>query len=139
MLKLMDAEKWTLPAAVVEAAATGVVLFVRPQLFAWLVFGAEFSEAGNALGRLAAIALLGLVLASWPKPAATASSIRALLIYNLLATIYLVCVGAGGQLTGMLLWPAVALHAIFSVLLARAWLATRKLNEKKSSRFSGRS
>lgn len=123
MLKRVD--KWALPAAAVEAAATGLILFVRPQVFAWLVFGAEFSESGNALGRLTAIAMLGLVLATWPKPAATASSIRALLIYNLLATLYLVYVGIGGQLTGILLWPAVALHAIFSILLGRIWLAAR--------------
>ena len=122
MLDSANAARWTVLATAVEVAATGLVLFVRPSLFAWLVFGADLSEAGNALGRLAAIALLGLVLAIWPTPATTshlASSIRALLIYNLLATIYLLYVGIDGQPTGILLWPAVALHAVFSVLLGR--------------------
>lgn len=128
MLKRADAEKWTILAAAIEAAATGAVLFVRPQLFAWLVFGADFSDAGQALGRLTAIALIGLVLATWPTPAALsspASSIRALLTYNLLAAIYLIYVGINGQLTGILLWPAVVLHAIFSFLLGRSWLVVR--------------
>jgi hypothetical protein len=123
----VDAAKWTIIAAPVEVAATGLVLFVRPSLFGWLVFGAEFSDAGRALGRLTAIAMFGLVLATWPAPVVTshpASSVRVLLIYNLIATIYLLYVGIGGQLTGVLLWPAVALHAIFSVLLGRAQLAT---------------
>ena len=109
---------------------TGFVLLARPSLFAWLVFDSEFSDAGEALGRLAAFALLALALATWPTSTATshlACSIRALLIYSVFATIYLLYVGIGGQLTGILLWPAVALHAVFSVLLGHAWLATREL------------
>ena len=66
-MKRLDAERWALVAAAVEAAATGFVLLVRPQWFAWLVFGAEFSDAGQALGGLAAIALLGLALATGPR------------------------------------------------------------------------
>jgi hypothetical protein len=30
--------------------------------------------------------------------------------------------GAGGLFTGILLWPAVALHAVLSILLGYAWL-----------------
>ena len=78
----------------------------------------------------AAIALLGLALATWPMSGATshlASSVRALLAYNVLAAVYLLYVGIDGQLTGILLWPAIALHAILTILLGRAWLVT---NEK---------
>jgi len=127
-LKRVETEKWTVLTAAVEAAATGLVLFARPSWFAWLVFGSDFSDAGSALSRLTAIALLGLAFATWPAPAATdhqPSSVRALLIYNVLATVYLFYVGIGGQLTGNLLWPAIALHAIFSILLGRAWRAMR--------------
>jgi hypothetical protein len=53
-----------------------------------------------------------------------ASSVRALLIYNVRAAIYLIYLGIGAQLTGILLWPAAALHAIFSIFLGRAWLVT---------------
>ncbi|MHC2580728.1 hypothetical protein [Bradyrhizobium diazoefficiens] len=63
MLKGMEIARWTVLAAAIEAAATGLVLFARPSWFARLVFGSEFSDAGSALGRLTAIALLGLTRA----------------------------------------------------------------------------
>jgi hypothetical protein len=129
MLNRMDLTKWTLIAATVELVITGLVLLVWPQLFAWLLYGAEFSDAGKALGWLTGIALLVLALATWPTPAETsepASSIRAPLIYNLLTTIYFVFVGIGGRLTGILLWPAVVLHAIVSFALGRAWFSANK-------------
>ena len=130
MLKRVETEKWTVLTAAVEAAATGLVLFVRPSWFAWLVFGSDFSDAGSALSRLTAIALLGLTLATWPLSGAVGplpSSVRALSVYNVLATIYLLYVATSGQLTGILLWPAIVLHAIFAILLGRAWLAMRDL------------
>ncbi|TYO64350.1 hypothetical protein FXV83_23300 [Bradyrhizobium hipponense] len=128
MLKRAETSKWTILAAAVEAAATGLFLFFWPSLFAWLVFNGEFSDAGRALARLAAIALLGLALATWPMSGATSglASVRALLAYNVLAAVYLLYVGIDGQLTGILLWPAIALHAIFAILLGRAWLVTNE-------------
>jgi hypothetical protein len=63
-----------------------------------------------------------------PTPAATsdsASSVRAPLVYNLLTAVYFVFVGIGGRLTGILLWPAVTLHAIVSFVLGRAWLSAK--------------
>jgi len=42
-----------------------------------------------------------------------------MLTYNSLATLYLLCLGIGGEWVGPLLWPAVALHGILSLLLAR--------------------
>ncbi|GLR88031.1 hypothetical protein [Bradyrhizobium iriomotense] len=133
MWKDMEVAKWTVLAAAVEVAATGLVLFVRPSWFAWLVFGADFSDAGAALGRLTAIALLGLTLATWPLSGAVSppsSSARALLIYNVLAALYLLYVATGGQLIGILLWPAIVLHAIFSIVLGRAWLVERNLQRE---------
>ena len=129
MLKRAETAKWTILAAAVEAAATGLFLFFWPSLFAWLVFNGEFSDAGRAIARLAAIALLGLALATWPMSGATshlASSVRAPLAYNVLAAVYLLYVGIDGQLTGILLWPAIALHAILTILLGRAWLVTNE-------------
>ncbi|MGY8636117.1 hypothetical protein RAD15_26960 [Bradyrhizobium sp. 14AA] len=128
--------KWTILAAALEAAAAGLVLFVWPPLFASLVFGAEFSNAGDALGRLTSIALLALVLATWPSPAKTPdkrSSVQTLLIYNLLAAIYLIYVGHDGRLVGILLWPAVVLHACFALLLGAAWSATREIQKEDFS------
>jgi hypothetical protein len=129
MLNRMDVTKWTVVAATGELVVVGLILLVRPQLFAWLVYGAEFSDAGKALGWLTGIALLVLALATWPTPAATsdpASSVRAPLAYNLLTTIYFIYVGIGSRLTGILLWLAVAVHAIVSFVLGPAWLSANK-------------
>jgi hypothetical protein len=116
--------RWIVIVAAVEASATSVVLMLSPSLFGWLILGAELSEAGQALGRLTGIVLLAFGLACWPAPAAATqatSAVRALLIYNLLATIYLLYLGVAGKLVGMLLWPAVALHAILTILVTRVW------------------
>jgi hypothetical protein len=40
-----------------------------------------------------------------------------MLAYNLLATIYLGYLGMIGKSVGLLLWPAVALHLLFTALL----------------------
>lgn len=109
--------RWVTTAAAVEAAATGLILLVSPVLFGWLIFAGELSEPGQALGRLTGIALLGFALTSWPDPSAP-SVTRAMLAYNLFATIYLVYLGIAGKSVGVLLWPAVALHLLFTVLLA---------------------
>jgi hypothetical protein len=80
--------RWVRIGAAVEAAATGLILLLSPVLFGRLVLGDELSEPGQALGRLGGIALLGFALTSWPDPSAR-SVARAMLVYNLLATIYL--------------------------------------------------
>ena len=84
-----------------------------------MLFGADLSAAGRALGRLAGFALLALALACWPGAAAeTRAAPRALLAFSLFTTLYLVYLGVGGELVGMLLWPAAILHAALTVLLA---------------------
>jgi hypothetical protein len=117
--------RWVTTAAAVEAAATGLILLLGPALFGWLIFGSELSEPGQALGRLAGIALLGFALTSWPDPSAQSVS-RAMLAYNLLATIYLGYLGIAGKSVGVLLWPAVALHLLFTALLAAERVAPRR-------------
>jgi hypothetical protein len=119
---------------------TGLILIVRPSLFVQLLFGAGLSDAGQALGRLAGFALLALALACWPGGAASRSALRALLVFSLITTIYLVYVGVGGALVGVLLWPAVALHAALTFLLMRGWLnglrPTTTTTETRSTRSS---
>jgi hypothetical protein len=117
--------KWITTAAAVEAAATGLILFLGPELFGRLILGGELSEPGEALGRLAGIALVGFALTSWPDPSAW-SVTRAMLTYNLLATVYLGYLGIMGKTVGMLLWPAVALHVLLTVSLAAERMAARR-------------
>ena len=115
--------KWLSTVVAMEVAATGLILLFSPALFGHVILGAELSDSGQALGRLTGIAMIGAGLAAWPAPAAAGGpAVRAMLIYNLLATIYLCYLGMAGQLVGVLLWPAVALHAVLSLLLGRVWL-----------------
>ena len=116
--------KWIAVAAAVEVG-TALVLLIRPTLFMRLLFGVALPGVGVALGRLAGIALIALALACWPRQNARSeanSALLALLVFSLLAALYLVYVGIRGELVGVLLWPAAATHAGLAILLARAWL-----------------
>ena len=112
-----------LAASAIAEAATGVVLVVAPVLVTSLLFGAEASRHWTPFARVAGVALLALGLACWPgadvvgerTPAA-----RAMLAYNPLIASYLVYLAAVG-VAGILLWPAVAEHAIVTLLLCVAW------------------
>jgi len=44
-----------------------------------------------------------------------------MLTYSVLATLYLLYLGIRGEWVGPLLWPAVVLHAVLTLLLARIW------------------
>ena len=108
--------------AVLEAV-TGLVLMIHPPLVAWLLLGEGVSGVAVALGRVAGVALVALGIGCWPGSevvAAGSPALRALLTYNLLATLYLAYLGIDGRMVGNLLWPAVVLHAVMTLLLARA-------------------
>jgi hypothetical protein len=49
-----------------------------------------------------------------------------MLTYSVLATGYLAWLGIRSEWVGSLLWPAVALHAVMTVFLGRAWLKSPK-------------
>lgn len=109
----------------VGEGATGVVLMLAPAMVVRLLLGAELAGVGVALGRLTGFALLALAVACWPdtRPASGhAAALRALLTYSLLVTAYLLSLGLGGTFVGRLLWPAVVAHAVYTLLLGRAWL-----------------
>ncbi len=100
-------------------AVTGLVLMVYPPMIIKLLFDAEASGAGIMMSRVAGIALVALGLACYPSamPGSISPALRGMLAYNLLVTLYLGWLGIGGQWMGRLLWPAVAVHAILTVLL----------------------
>ena len=64
-MKRRSGEHWVAAAAAIEAV-TGLVLIVRPSLPARLLFGAELSDAGQALGRFIGIALISFAFACMP-------------------------------------------------------------------------
>jgi hypothetical protein len=63
--------------------------------------------------------LIGLGIACWPGP-----PLVGMLTYSAAVTLYLAYLGFADGLAGVFLWPAVALHAVLSILLGRVWLAT---------------
>lgn len=113
-----------LASAAAGEAATGLVLLVYPPIVVRLLFGAEIAGAGVVVSRFAGIALIALGLACWPEREADRRATHALwamLSYSLLVALYLGYLGAARDWVGILLWPAVGVHAVVTILLARAW------------------
>jgi hypothetical protein len=110
-------------AASIEAA-TGLALLAVPSVVVRLLLGGEISGASIPIGRVAGFGLLSLGIACWPghdPTGTTAPALRAMLTYNSLATLYFLHLGIGGEWVGPLLWPAMVVHGILSLLLARQW------------------
>ena len=108
-------------ASVVEVG-TGLALMVDPAIVVRMLLGAEISPVGTLLGRCFGIALLSLGVACWPGRQQVASgspAVRAMLIYNALIALYLTYLGTAAHLGGVLLWPAIATHAVVAGLLLK--------------------
>jgi hypothetical protein len=80
-----------------------------------LLLGEELTGVAIPVARVTGIALIALGVACWPGP-----PLAGMLIYSAAVTLYLAYVGFAGGLSGVLLWPAVVLHAILTALLTRA-------------------
>jgi hypothetical protein len=102
-------------AAVIEAA-TGLALLVAPPLVGRLLLGAESTGVAIPVARVLGIALIALGVACWRGP-----PLLGMLTYGAAVTLYLSYLGIRGEWVGPLLWPAVVLHAVLTLLLARAW------------------
>ena len=107
-------------AAVFEAAA-GLALLIVPSLVGRLLLGAELTDA-IPVARVAGIALIALGVCCWPG----STALCGMLTYSAGVTVYLAYIGFAGKWVGELLWPAVVLHAVLTLLLARAWFQLRK-------------
>jgi hypothetical protein len=115
-------------AAAVETI-TGLLLIVVPHLLAKLLLGAEVTGVAVVIGRVAGIALLSLGVGCWlgRQEATGGWALAAMLLYNVLVTLYLAWVGLGGEFVGVLLWPAVVVHAVLTVLLGLAWSKNHRI------------
>jgi len=102
-------------------ALTGLALLVFPAMVGRLLLGAELAGVAIPVAHLLGIALIALGIACWPGRTALCG----MLTYSALATLYLAWQGIRGEFVGPLLWPAVALHAVLTILLGRAWLMNR--------------
>jgi hypothetical protein len=107
--------------AAVGEAATGLALLIVPSLVGRLLLGEELTGIAIPVARVAGIALIALGVACWPGPPRVG-----MLTYSAAVTLYLAYLGVAGGLSGILLWPAVVLHTVLSVLLARAWFENKE-------------
>jgi hypothetical protein len=108
--------KKLLALATVVEAVTGLALIVAPLLVGRLLLGAESTGVAIPVSRVLGITLIALGVACWPGPA-----LLGMLTYGALVTAYLLYLALGGEWVGFLMWPAVVLHAVLTLLLARAW------------------
>jgi hypothetical protein len=107
--------------AAVGEIATGLSLLIVPSLTAELLLGEGIIGVAIPVARVLGIALIALGVACWPG-----SPLAGMLIYSAAVTLYLAYLGVVGDFSGVLLWPAVALHAGLTTLLGRAWRATAR-------------
>jgi hypothetical protein len=115
--------KWVLIFAAVGEAGTGLALLVVPSLVGRLLLGEELTGIALPVARVAGTALIALAVACWPG-----TPLVGMLTYSVAVTLYLAYVGFAGGLNGILLWPAVVLHGILTVLLV--WALTSGRNTK---------
>jgi hypothetical protein len=104
--------------AVIEAL-TGLSLLVYPPVVIRLLFGSEIAGVGILISRIGGVALIALGVACW-RHRNTLRQFFGLLTYNAPVAFYLGYLGLSGA-AGILLWPAVALHAGMAGLLFWAW------------------
>jgi hypothetical protein len=108
-----------LAVAAVSEAATGLALLAYPAIVVRVLLGAEVNGVGDVVSRFGGIGLIGLGVACWPI-GSSRQPLHGMLTYSTLAALYLAYIGVSGQGGGVLLWPAVVVHAVLSTLLLRA-------------------
>jgi hypothetical protein len=104
--------KSALAFAAISEAVTGLALLIAPSLVGQLLFGTQLAGVAITVARVSGIALIALGIACWPGP-----PLLGMLTYSAVVTLYLAYLGFAGGLIGILLWPAVILHAILTALL----------------------
>jgi hypothetical protein len=107
------AMKTVLAIAAIAEVATGLALLIIPSVVGQLLLGAGLDGVAIPAARVAGIALLALGIACWPGRLALVGMVT----YSALVALYLAYLGIAGGFVGALLWPAVALHALLTVLL----------------------
>lgn len=95
--------------------ATGLALWAAPSFVGQVLLGEALTGAGIPTARVAGIALIALGVACWKN-----SGLLGMLVYSAAVTCYLAYFGLMESSAGVLLWPAVGLHAALTTLLWRS-------------------
>jgi hypothetical protein len=107
--------KVLLAAASTLEAVSGLALIIAPSIVMPLLV-TNVSGAALVIARIAGFGLVLLGIACWPRVESNVLRLRAMLIYNLLATAYLGYLRFGSESVGKLLLPAIAVHAVLAIL-----------------------
>jgi hypothetical protein len=116
----MEARTLLIVTALAETGV-GLILLMSPPLVAGLLLGVSLdAPAALIVGRIAGAALLSLGGACWlarddGPSRARRGLVAAMLLYNCAAGAVLAHAGVGLRLVGVLMWPAVGLHAVLAV------------------------
>ncbi len=113
--------KRALTFAAVGEASTGLALLIVPGLVGRLLLGEELTGIAIPVARVAGIALIALAVACWPG-----TPLVGMLAYSAAVTLYLAYLGIHGEWVGILLWPAVLVHTVLSLLLVWTWRDERR-------------
>ena len=114
--------------AAAAEAVTGLALLIVPSLVGRLLLGAELTDFAIPVARVTGIALIALGVGCLPG----STTLCGMLTYSALVTLYLGHIGLKGEFVGLLLWPAVVLHAVLTVLLARIWFKQQRRDQARS-------
>jgi hypothetical protein len=106
--------------------ATGLALILVPSLVGRLLLGDELNGVAVVVARVAGVALIALGVACLPAKARAG-----MLLYSAALSLYLAYLGLSGTSSGVLLWPAVAVHAILTMLLVRSSISGRDENSRE--------
>jgi hypothetical protein len=127
----------TLAFSTIVEVATGLALIVNPALVITLLLGTNDFGQLMPLARCFGVALLGLGLACWPSRLSGVGTgspaLRRMFTYNALIALFLAYLGGVERVGGILLWPAVALHAIVALMLAGSWVAPGPASGRRGS------
>jgi len=115
-------KKLLIVAAFIEAL-TGLLLFVNPRIVVQFLLGAQITGVGALMSRVAGISLIALGVACFP--ASNLNAFYGMLTYNALVIVFLIFIGIRYE-AGILLWPAVVVHSVLSLLLVWAGRTERK-------------
>lgn len=108
---------------------TALAMLAVPQVVVRLLLGQDLAGVGIPVARCFGVTLLALGLGCWPGADVRSDSpaFRGMLVYNALIAVLLAYLSAIEHLQGVLLWPAVVLHAVVA-----AWLVAAKFAEPRA-------
>jgi hypothetical protein len=105
----------------VGEGVTGLSLVLAPSLVGSLLLGEPLAGVATSVARVAALAMIGLGIAIWPGPPRLGMA-----FYSTSVAVFLAYLGVASDLRGALLWPAVGVHILISILVLAEASAPRR-------------